>query len=65
MTKTATKQLYFNRNAKKAFSVEFVEDNSEEELKRRIEETPGADWQFFFNNPPSDAVQRQLASVPS
>jgi hypothetical protein len=43
----------------------FVEDNSEEELKRRIEETPGADWQFFFNNPPSDAVQRQLAIVPS
>ncbi|MGA7416061.1 MAG: hypothetical protein WBW33_36665 [Bryobacteraceae bacterium] len=78
MTRTATKQeilesagyrysfdreVYFNREAKKAFSVEFIEDNSETELKRRIEQMSGADWQFFFNNPPSDAVKRELASV--
>jgi len=53
----------FNRDAKKAFSVEFIEDNSETELKRRIEQMSAADWQFFFNNPPSDAVKRELASV--
>ncbi len=78
MTRTTTKQdllenagyrysfdreLYFNREAKKAFSVEFIEDNAETELKRRIEQMSGADWQFFFNNPPSDAVKRELASV--
>jgi hypothetical protein len=57
------RELYFNREAKKAFSVEFIEDNAETELKRRIEQMSGADWQFFFNNPPSDAVKRELASV--
>ena len=78
MTKTATKQeilegagyrysfdreLYFNRDARKAFSVEFIEDNSEAELKRRVEQMPAVEWQFFFNNPPSDAVKRELAGI--
>jgi hypothetical protein len=57
------RELYFNREAKKAFSVEFVEDHSEEEMKRRLDQMPGADWQFFFNSPPSDAVKRELASI--
>jgi hypothetical protein len=57
------REVYFNRKAKKAFSVEFVEDNPEEELKRHIEEQPGSEWQFFFNKPPSDAVRRELSRV--
>jgi hypothetical protein len=57
------RELYFNREAKKAFSVEFVEDHSEEEMKRRLDQMPGADWQFFFNDPPSNAVKRELASI--
>jgi len=57
------RELYFNRDAKKAFSVEFIEDHSDAELKRRIEQLPGAEWQFFFNNPPPDAVKRELATV--
>jgi hypothetical protein len=59
------REVYFNRQAKKAFSVDFVEDKPEEELKRHIEETPAKDWQFFFNNPPSDAVKRELTNVLS
>jgi hypothetical protein len=57
------REVYFNRQAKKAFSVEFIEDKPEEELRRRIEEKAAREWQFFFNNPPSDAVKRELASV--
>jgi hypothetical protein len=58
------RELYFNREVKKAFSVEFVEDKPEAELERRIsEETLGTDWHFFFNNPPSDAIKRELANA--
>jgi ABC-type transporter lipoprotein component MlaA len=58
------REIYFNRRAKKAFSVEFIEDSPEEELEQRIrEETPGTEWRFFFNNTPSDAVKRELADV--
>jgi hypothetical protein len=32
------REIYFNRVAKKVFSIEFVEDHSEEELKRCISE---------------------------
>ena len=57
------RELYLNRKSKKAFSVEFIEDNSEEEIVKRIHE-PGADeWCFFFNEPPSAAVRRELAYV--
>lgn len=57
------RQLYFNRQAKKAFSIEFIEDNPPDELERRIHEEPGQDWAFFFISPPSDAVKRELISV--
>jgi len=55
------RMVYFNREARKAFSVEFVEDNGEEELKKRIQEggEPNG-WRFYFNSPPSDAVRREL-----
>ena len=56
--------IYVNRDARKAFSVEFVDDNREAELQKCIaEETEGAGWQFYFTTPPSDAVRRELESV--
>ncbi len=58
------RQLYMNRKAKKAFSVEFVQDHSEEEIRERIERrTDGLKWQFYFNADPSQAVKRELESV--
>lgn len=58
------RQAYFNRQAKKVFSVEFVEDNSEEEIKKRISEpTQSGEWRFNFNSEPSGAVKRELESV--
>jgi len=55
--------LYINRDAKKAFSLEFVDDNSEGELAQRIRETNGTAWKFYFNADPSEGVRRELERV--
>ncbi len=58
------RMLYFNRQAKKAFSVEFVDDNDESELEKRIREDIDRNgWRFYFNSPPPDAVRRELEKV--
>ncbi len=58
------RMIYINRKAKKVLSVEFVEDNSPEQLQKCISEnTHGGEWQFFFNSPPSETVKRELVSV--
>jgi len=55
------RDLYVNSAAKKAFSLEFVDDNPEEEVRRRVDEhTDGKEWKFYFNFPPSDGVRREL-----
>jgi hypothetical protein len=55
---------YVNRQAKKVISIEFVEDNSEEEIKKRISEpNPSGKWLFIFNSEPSESVKRELESV--
>ena len=55
------RMVYFNRKTKKAFSVEFVDDNSRDDLQRCItEETNGEGWRFYFNTPPAESVKRQL-----
>ncbi len=57
--------VYFNRAMKKVFSIEFVEDHDETELRKCIsEETNGSDWRFYFNNRfPPEAVKRELENV--
>jgi hypothetical protein len=58
------RDIYFNRKTKKAFSLEFVDDHSEDELKRRIaENTGGNGWIFYFNSTPSEGVKRELERV--
>lgn len=58
------RRIYVNRRARKAFSVEFIDDHSEEELQKCISENTGqGEWRFYFNSPPSEAVQRELESV--
>jgi hypothetical protein len=55
------RDLFVNRAAKKAFSLEFVDDRPEEEVRQGIEEaTDGNQWRFYFNFPPSEGVRRQL-----
>jgi len=55
------RNMYVNRNTKKAFSLEFVADTPEEELAKHIDEnTNSTGWTFYFNSPPSESVQREL-----
>jgi hypothetical protein len=58
------RQMYLDRRAKKAFSIEFVDDHDEDELKSRILEAKADEgWRFYFNSAPSGAVQRELEKV--
>jgi hypothetical protein len=55
---------YINRAARKVFSVEAVEDHSEEWLLERIRErNDSGDWQFYFNDPPSPGVIRDFLAA--
>ena len=55
------RELYYNRDTKKVFSVEFVEDHTPEKIKRCIDEnTESQDWRFYFNEPPSNSVRHEL-----
>jgi hypothetical protein len=57
------RDLFVNHASKKAFSLEFVDDTSEEELRRRIAEQSGTGWTFYFNSGPTEGVKRELESV--
>ena len=58
------RDLYINRATKKAFSLEFVDDKSESELRKRIlEHTAGTHWTFYFNSNPSESIKRELERV--
>jgi hypothetical protein len=58
------RELYVNRELKKAFSVEFIEDHSDADIERLArDQSPSTTWRFFFNREPSPAVERELASM--
>ena len=58
------REMYINRKTKKAFSVEFVQDHSEEQIRKYIlEHTGGLKWRFYFNSPPSETVKHELEGV--
>lgn len=55
------RMVYFNRDARKAFSVEFIQDHDEAELCQHIREgTQPNGWRFYFNSPASESVRREL-----
>lgn len=55
------RDVYYNRESKKVFSVEFVEDHTVEDLDRCIRESAGGgNWHFYFNTAPSGSVTREL-----
>lgn len=55
------REVYYNHETKKVFSLEFIEDHSVEVLAGRIAEVNGgAAWRFYFNAAPSDTVRREL-----
>jgi hypothetical protein len=59
------RMIYVNRDARKVFSIEYIQDHNESELKAKIEK-PGSengDWSFYFSKDPSDAVKRDLSAI--
>jgi hypothetical protein len=55
------REVYFNRTARKIFSVEAIEDHDPTWLRSCIEEDNGStEWRFYFNSPPSDIVRQEL-----
>jgi hypothetical protein len=58
-----SRMIYFNRGVRRAFSREFVDDNTRQEIQRLISEPPSTSpgWTFYFNKAPSDRVSRELA----
>ncbi len=58
------REVYVNRKARKAFSVDYLEEHDTKEIARKIQEaTRGAKWTFIFNKEPSDWVKRELAKM--
>lgn len=58
------RDIFYNRKTKKAFSLEFVDDRPEEEIRQRIQEsTNGGGWTFYFNSDPPEGVKRELERV--
>lgn len=56
--------VYFNPKTRKVFSVEFVEDHDEDQIRKCINERiNGTRWYFYFNSSPSDSVRRELQTV--
>ena len=55
------RMVYVNRAQRKAFSVEFLQDHSVDEIRIHIaEKTNGPQWHFYFNSEPPPAVAREL-----
>lgn len=46
------RELYLNRSVKKAFSVEYLEHHSPDEIRKAMQEPPKAQWYFYFNGGP-------------
>jgi len=62
---TIDRMAYLNMQARKMFSLEYVQDHSASELADRINEPgpPDDEWRFYFNAEPSEAVKQELLSV--
>ncbi len=55
------RMIYFNRNSRRAFSLEFVEDHSLQEIQDFLcQAAPVQGWILHFNDAPSERVQREL-----
>ena len=52
------RMAYYSRDARKAFSLEWIEDHTEEELRQALsEQNAGEEWQIYADVQPSRAVR--------
>lgn len=55
------REMYFNRNTKKVFSLEAIEDNTLSWLEDKINtEKFGGSWSFYFNRSPSQNIKDEI-----
>jgi hypothetical protein len=57
------RMIYRNRETKRAFSIEFVEDHSLQEIQNLLEAPATNDWVFHFNQPPPEEIKKELAEA--
>lgn len=51
--------IYFNKMAKKIFSLEAIEDHDAKWLKECIKKKD-SEWNFYFNNAPRENVKEEI-----
>ena len=57
------RMIYSNRTVRRAFSLEFVEDHSQQEIQNLLETPATNEWVFHFNQLPSERVRQELAEA--
>jgi hypothetical protein len=58
------RMMYINRQVKKAFSFEFVDDNSKSAIETKIGEMNGdGEWRFYTSLPMSEGTKKELKRV--
>lgn len=57
------RMIYFNRSVRRAFSLEFVEDHSQQEIQTFLQSPAANAWVFHFNQPLSDRIRQELAEA--
>jgi len=58
------RMMYINRQAKKAFSIEFIDDNPESVIASRIREPNSErDWRIYTNLQMSEGTRKELNRV--
>jgi hypothetical protein len=58
------REMYFNRRAKKIFSMDFIEDRPAQVIEECVrEENEGKRWQIYFVGDLSDSVRHQLEAL--
>ena len=55
-------EIYFNKQFKKIFSLNAIDDHDEAWLVDRLAETTKNEWKFYFNEPPSEKIEKNILS---
>jgi hypothetical protein len=56
-----SRDIYYNRGARKVFSLEAIEDNDLQWLSEKISTATRSDqWEFFFNSDPSENIKAEI-----
>ncbi len=58
------RMMYINRQAKKAFSIEYIDDEPVSKIESKIQEpNPKRDWLFYTNLQMSPGTEKELKRV--